>query len=61
MQSLKALAAFERTLVAGNSPFDRYQAGDLNAMSDVARSGMILFRGKARCNVCHSINQGFGA
>jgi len=43
----KALAAFERTLVAGNSPFDRYQAGDLNAMSDVARSGMILFRGKA--------------
>lgn len=57
----KAIAAFERTLVAGNSPFDRYQAGDSNALSGAARSGMILFRGKARCNVCHTINQGFGA
>src|SRR5689334_9809695 len=58
---VKALAAYERTLVAGNSPFDRYQAGDNNALSSSARSGMILFRGKARCNVCHTINQGFGA
>src|SRR5205085_7363783 len=57
----KALAAYERTLVAGNSPFDRYQAGDSNALSAAARSGMVLFRGKARCNVCHTINQGFGA
>ncbi|HKP13671.1 MAG TPA: cytochrome c peroxidase [Blastocatellia bacterium] len=57
----RAIAAFERTLVAGNSPFDRYQAGDLSAMSSAARAGMILFRGKARCNVCHTINQGFGA
>jgi cytochrome c peroxidase len=57
----KAIAAYERTLVAGNSPFDRYQAGDSNALSSAARSGMILFRGKARCNVCHTINQGFGA
>jgi cytochrome c peroxidase len=57
----KALAAYERTLVAGNSPFDRYQAGDMNAMSSAARNGMILFRGRARCNVCHTINQGFGA
>jgi cytochrome c peroxidase len=57
----KAIAAFERTLVAGNSPFDRYQAGDANALTSAARSGMILFRGKARCNVCHTINQGFGA
>ena len=57
----KAIAAYERTLVAGNSPFDRYQAGDMNALSSAARNGMILFRGKARCNVCHTINQGFGA
>jgi len=57
----KAIAAYERTLVAGNSPFDRYQSGDMNALSSTARSGMILFRGKARCNVCHTINQGFGA
>jgi cytochrome c peroxidase len=57
----KAIAAYERTLVAGNSPFDRYQAGDMNALSSAARAGMMLFRGKARCNVCHTINQGFGA
>jgi cytochrome c peroxidase len=57
----RAIAAYERTLVAGNSPFDRYQAGDTNALSSAARIGMILFRGKARCNVCHTINQGFGA
>ncbi|HJQ25850.1 MAG TPA: cytochrome c peroxidase [Blastocatellia bacterium] len=62
MQAIaKAIAAFERTLVAANSPFDRFQAGDLNAMSSAARSGMVLFRGKARCNVCHTINNGFGA
>ncbi|MFL6214276.1 MAG: cytochrome-c peroxidase [Blastocatellia bacterium] len=58
---VRSIAAYERTLVAGNSPFDRYQAGDTNAMSSNARAGMILFRGKARCNVCHTINQGFGA
>ncbi|MEN3331650.1 MAG: cytochrome c peroxidase [Blastocatellia bacterium] len=58
---VKAIAAYERTLVAGNSPFDRYQAGDSNALRSAARNGMILFRGKARCNVCHTINQGFGA
>jgi cytochrome c peroxidase len=55
----KAIAAFERTLVSANSPFDRYLAGDVNAMSDAARSGMALFRGKARCGVCHAFNQNF--
>lgn len=57
----KAISSYERTLVAGNSPFDRYQAGEASALSSEARKGMIVFRGKARCNVCHTINQGFGA
>jgi cytochrome c peroxidase len=57
----KAIAAFERTLVSGNSAVDRYLAGDTNALSESARSGMILFRGKARCGVCHSFNQNFAA
>ena len=57
----KAISAYERTLVAGNSPFDRYVAGNLNAMSDEARQGLILFRGKARCNICHTSNQAFQA
>jgi cytochrome c peroxidase len=55
----KAVAAFERTLVSANAPLDRYLAGDVNSMSEAARSGMGLFRGKARCSVCHAFNQNF--
>ena len=57
----KAVAAFERTLVSGDSPLDRYLAGDLNALSESARNGMILFRSRARCGVCHVFNQNFAA
>jgi cytochrome c peroxidase len=57
----KAVAAFERTLVSGDSPLDRYLAGDLNALSESARNGLILFRTKARCGVCHVFNQNFAA
>jgi cytochrome c peroxidase len=57
----KAVAAFERTLVSGDSALDRYQAGDLNALSESARNGLILFRTKARCGVCHVFNQNFAA
>lgn len=55
----KVISAYERTLVSGNSAFDRYLAGDLNALSVSARRGMTLFRGKARCSVCHTFNQSF--
>lgn len=55
----KAIASYERTLVSGNSPLDRYMAGDVKALSESARNGMILFRGKARCAVCHAFNQSF--
>jgi cytochrome c peroxidase len=57
----KAIASFERSLVSGNSPLDRYIAGDVNALSDSARNGLMLFRSKARCGVCHSFNQAFAA
>ena len=57
----KAIASFERSLVSGNSPLDRYLAGDVNALSDSARNGLMLFRSKARCGVCHSFNQAFAA
>jgi cytochrome c peroxidase len=49
----QALAAFERTLVSRNSPFDRYMAGEQQALSESAVRGMALFKGKARCIVCH--------
>jgi cytochrome c peroxidase len=50
----KALAAFERTLVSGASPFDRYLAGDKSAISEEAQSGWELFRGAAGCIRCHN-------
>jgi cytochrome c peroxidase len=50
----RAIAAFERTVTAGNSPFDRYFfKGDKNAMSQAAISGMEVFKGKGKCTLCH--------
>jgi cytochrome c peroxidase len=50
----KALAAFERTLITRNAPFDRYMGGERQAMSGSALRGMELFKGKARCILCHN-------
>ncbi len=51
-----ALATFERTLLAGDSAFDRYYyGGDKQALSPAAVRGLALFRGKARCETCHTI------
>ena len=52
----KALAAFERTLVYLDAPYDRWLAGDPNALDDAAKKGFELFNGKARCVTCHHIN-----
>lgn len=50
----RALAAFQRTLVAGDSPFDRYiYANDSNAVSEMAKRGFEVFIGEARCIQCH--------
>jgi cytochrome c peroxidase len=48
-----AIASFERTVVSGDSPFDRFHAGDKTAMSAAAQRGWELWNGKARCNTCH--------
>jgi len=50
----RALAAFERTIISNNAPFDRYMRGDTEAMSPEAVRGMQLFTGKANCLACHS-------
>lgn len=50
----RAIAAFERTVLTFNSPFDRFEAGDESAMSTEARQGMELFFGKAACASCHT-------
>ena len=51
-----AIANFERTLVFLDAPFDRFGQGDVNAISDDAKAGFVLFNGKARCTACHQIN-----
>lgn len=51
-----ALAAYERTLLSGNSPFDRFFYGrDADAMNPAMKRGFELFRGKAGCVQCHSV------
>jgi cytochrome c peroxidase len=50
----RAIAAFERTLVSDDSPFDRYLRGDRIALSPAAKRGLELFSGKAGCTACHS-------
>ena len=50
----KAIAAFQRTLLSGNSAYDRYRAGDAAALSAAARRGLVLFEGRAACVKCHN-------
>ena len=49
----QALASFERTVLAGDSAYDRYAAGNPTALSPKAAEGMKLFEGKANCRLCH--------
>lgn len=48
-----ALAAFLRSLITNNAPFDRYLAGDTAAMGPKEIRGEKLFEGKAMCHKCH--------
>lgn len=49
----KAIATYERTVLSGNAPFDRYRAGDKKAMSESQVRGMDVFFNKAACDSCH--------
>jgi len=50
----KAIASYERTVLTGDSPFDRHAAGAASAMSESAKRGMALFNGAANCVTCHA-------
>jgi cytochrome c peroxidase len=50
----EALAAYERTVYAVDSPFDRHLAGKPGALSPAAQRGLTLFGRKARCGECHA-------
>lgn len=53
-----AIASFERTIIAGNSPFDRYQyGGEADALDASQQRGLAVFTGKGRCVSCHRIEQ----
>ncbi|MCL9779939.1 hypothetical protein M9194_00645 [Vibrio sp. S4M6] len=50
----KAIATFERTVVSGEAPFDRWIKGDESALTDEEKRGFIVFNTKANCAGCHS-------
>jgi cytochrome c peroxidase len=52
----RALGAFQRSLVSGDSPFDRFVYGkEESAISESAKRGFRIFIGEARCVTCHSM------
>lgn len=49
-----AIAAFERTVMANEAPFQKWLQGDRNAMTDAEKRGAVLFFDKASCSTCHT-------
>ncbi len=49
----RALAAFQRVLLSGDSAVDRFQAGDASALTDSQRQGLWVFESRGRCWRCH--------
>ncbi|MCS7025692.1 MAG: cytochrome-c peroxidase [Bryobacteraceae bacterium] len=49
----KAIATFERTVLSGNSPYDRYRAGNKSALTPEQVRGMDVYFNKAKCDQCH--------
>lgn len=57
---MKAVASFERTLIFGNSPFDRWYFGkEEDAIGAEAKRGFEVFVENGRCVSCHTIEQNF--
>ena len=48
-----ALASYVRTIRSGDSRFDRYTAGERNALTPLEKSGLDVFRGRGGCATCH--------
>jgi len=52
-QVANAIAAFERTVVTTDSPFDRFVRGDVSALTSLEKKGLEIFNGKGHCTACH--------
>jgi cytochrome c peroxidase len=50
----QALGTFQRTILTGNSPYDRHLAGDRAALKADAARGLAIFNDKAKCASCHT-------
>lgn len=48
-----ALASYVRSILSGNSRFDRFVNGDRRALSTIEQEGLRVFRGKGNCTACH--------
>lgn len=53
-QTALAIAAYERTLLANEAPFQRWLKGDISALSDQEKQGAILFFKEGKCANCHT-------
>ena len=54
----KAIASYERSLISGNSSFDKwFYGGEKDAVSDKVKKGFEIFVGKGNCSSCHLINK----
>jgi cytochrome c peroxidase len=52
-RAAQAITTFERTIMSGNSPYDRYRAGQKTAMTPSQVRGNDVFLNKAKCDSCH--------
>jgi cytochrome c peroxidase len=51
---VQALASFERTLLCDDTKYDKFAAGDANALNEEEKKGWELFTGKGNCHSCHT-------
>lgn len=56
---VKAVAAFERTLLSGGAAWDRYRAGDVSALDTAARRGLEMVADHGAGTLCHHCHDGF--
>jgi len=53
----RAIASYERTQYSFDSPFDRFIAGEKNAIDDSTKRGWEIFNTRGRCNKCHALSE----
>ncbi len=51
---VRAISAYERTLLCQNTAFDKYAKGDKTALNDAQKRGYMIFTERAKCDTCHT-------